>query len=197
MFFSRAINAVAVLLLVGCNAVDNSIDSNNGSRDTERDIARAFIDAFYSFDSKQLSMALVNAEKSVPSISYYQGWAKGGHYQIVNRMPCKIVDADKISCSITVEDDHMKALNIDFNVTDTFTLSFADGNIISVTTSSNDLQVYRDAAKWVRSELPELVSEPCKKFFNGGTTPEECSRVMALGYKKYSESDNFPEKYKK
>ena len=39
----------------------------------------------------------------------------------------------------------MLALGIDFNVTDTFALSFAEGEIASVETSSNDFQVFWDA----------------------------------------------------
>ena len=86
----------------------------------------------------------------------------------------------------------MLALGIDFNVTDTFEISFKNSKIVSVETSSNDLPVYYDARDWVLKELPELVEEPCKGYFDGGPTPGDCARAMAEGYKKFAASDGFP-----
>ena len=87
----------------------------------------------------------------------------------------------------------MLALGIDFNVTDTFTISFIDGVIVAVETSSNDMQIYFDARDWVLTELPELVAEACEGFFNGGSTPNECARLMAEGYRRFAASEEFPE----
>ena len=87
----------------------------------------------------------------------------------------------------------MLALGIDFNVTDTFEISFENGEIKSVETSSDDMQVYYDAAEWVKRELPELVDIPCQGFFDGGPTPGDCARAMAEGYRRFAASDDFPE----
>ncbi len=86
----------------------------------------------------------------------------------------------------------MLALGIDFHVTDTFTITFANNNIASVETSSNDLPLYFEAADWVRKELPDLIREPCQGFFDGGATPGECARAMAEGYTRFAASDDFP-----
>ena len=95
--------------------------------------------------------------------------------------------------SITVQDDLMLALGIDFNVTDTFALSFAEGEIASVETSSNDLQVFWDAREWVNEAHPELIRIPCRGMFDGGPTPGACSRAMVEGYAKFAASTDFPE----
>jgi len=62
-----------------------------------------------------------------------------------------------------------------------------------VETSSNDMQVYYDAYDWVRENLPELVREPCQGYFDGGPTPADCARVMALGYARFAASSDFPQ----
>ena len=56
----------------------------------------------------------------------------------------------------------MLALGIDFDVTDTFEITFTDTAITAVETSSDDIQLYYDARDWVRRELPALVEEPCR-----------------------------------
>ncbi len=192
MIFLRKLAAVSVLLVsvFGCNQPENTTADLNYTEKLQT--AEAFIDAFYSFDSSRLRSFLTFAEESAASITYYQGWAEGGNYEIVNRRSCEVKSADIISCSITVADDPMLALGIDFKVTDTFEITFENGEIISVETSSDDLQVYYDAAEWVRKELPELVEEPCQGFFDGGPTPADCARAMAEGYRRFAASDDFP-----
>ncbi len=87
----------------------------------------------------------------------------------------------------------MLALGIDYNVTDTFEISFMSDEITAVETSSDDLQIYYDARDWVREELPELVDLPCQGYFAGGPTPGDCARAMAEGYKQFAASDDFPD----
>ena len=156
--------------------------------------AEALIDAFYSFDSAEIKPFLFSAESSTPAIIFYQGWADGGNYKVIDRQPCKAESNTVISCSITVEDDPVLALNIDFNVTDTFTVTFSGTEIILVETSSNDKQIYHDAFNWVTKEMPEVMSGPCKGFFNGGPTPEDCARAITEGYRKFAESNAYPQR---
>jgi hypothetical protein len=189
--FRLAIVSVALFSVVSCDDSQNTTADSNHA--TILSTAEALIDAFYSFDRSRLESFLSFAEESIPSIAYYQGWAEGGNYKIVNRRPCEEKGANVIRCAITVEDDPMLALGIDFKVTDTFEISFENGEIKSVETSSDDMQVYYDAAEWVRKELPELVEEPCQGFFAGGPTPGDCARAMAEGYRRFSASDDFPE----
>jgi len=154
------------------------------------------IGAFYSFDPQLLEAALAFAESSKPQILFYQGWAKGGNYQIVTRKPCIQHENKIISCSITVKDDLMKALGIPFDVTDTFHLTFINEKLIKVSTSSNDLQVFLDAEKWVWKNRPKLVTLPCNGYFEGGTTPEKCIKAMVKGYAAFSKSKDFPREVK-
>ena len=181
---------IALLTLAACF---DSVETTS-QRDNEENIfvAEAFIDAFYSFDATELKSALSSAEESIPSIAYYQGWAEGGNYEVVNRAPCKVKSVDLISCSITVKDDLIGALGVGFDVTDTFEISFSDGRINSVTHSSNDPQVYFDADNWVRRQRPELILEPCRGFFDGGPTPGKCVQAMLQGYIEFAASDDFP-----
>ena len=181
---------IALLTLAACfDSVETAAQPDNQENIFA---AEGFIDAFYSFDSTELKSALSSAEESIPSIVYYQGWAEGGNYEVVNRIPCKVKSVDLISCSITVKDDLVGALGIDFNVTDTFELSFSDGRISSVKNSSNDPQIYYDAENWVRRQRSELILEPCRGFFDGGPTPGKCVQAMLQGYIEFAASDDFP-----
>ena len=191
MRFGATAVIAAILMLVACGRLAET----ESDVDTEKDVlvAEAFIDSFYSFDSAELQTALLNAGESAPSILYYQGWAKAGNYEVVDRMPCTIRSPALISCSITVKDDLIGALGIGFNVTDTFELSFSDGNIISVETSSNDPQAYYDARDWVRQHRPELVDEHCRGYFDGGPTPGKCVQAMVQGYAEFIASREYAE----
>ena len=153
--------------------------------DTDISTAENLIDAFYSFDANRLQRTLANAEDSAPSILYYQGWAEGGNYEIIERMPCVANSPELLSCSITVKDDLVVTLDTGFYVTDTFSISFADGKIVSVETRSNDSQEYYDARDWVRQNRSELIEEPCRGYFDGGPTPGLCAQAMLQGYKEY------------
>lgn len=184
------IPVVLIVVLTACG--ESSDSSTRDDSDARLSTAEAFIDAFYSFDPSQLGAFLSSAEDSASSIIYYQGWAEGGNYKIVDRQACVVQDTETVSCSITVEDDPLLVLGIDFNVTDTFAISFAAAEISAVETSSNDIQLYYDARDWVREKLPELVEEPCQGYFAGGPTPADCARAMAEGYRRFAASVDFP-----
>ena len=189
---SRAAGATVIALsLIACSKSAEFGDDQRG--DQLIATAETFVDAFYSFDPDALEAALSTAEDSIPSILFYQGWAEGGNYEIMERMPCNIENEGTVSCSITVKDDLIGALGIDFNVTDTFHLTFSDGQIASVTNSSNDPQAYYEAQKWVEENRPELIAEPCKGFFDGGLTPGDCVRAMVRGYSEFVASGEFSE----
>lgn len=148
--------------------------------------AEAFVDAFYSFDAERLNAALSAAPESVPRIAYYQGWAEGGNYTVVQRMPCRAESPEFVNCSITVKDDLIQALGTGFDVTDTFHLGFDGGRIVSVRVSSNDPPEFDRAMEWVQSERAELVNEPCRDAFEGGTTPHACVRAMVQGFREFA-----------
>jgi len=157
--------------------------------------AESYVDAFYSFDPEALKGVLASADESLPKMLYYQGWAEGGNYEVVKRFPCAQGNDETIGCSITVKDDLISALGIDFNVTDTFHITVVDDEIVNVTNSSNDPQAYYDAEEWVRKNRPELIALPCQGFFDGGPTPGDCVRAMVSGYVEYArysvDLDNF------
>jgi hypothetical protein len=170
-------------IVLSLTACDNPAGSSGKTELDQRIAAAEFlIDSFYSFDSDSLLNELVSARGSVPAILFYQGWADGGNYEVVERKACIAETLDKISCSITVKDDLMGALGIDFNVTDTFHLTFSEKKIVAVTTSSNDLKAYYDAHDWVEKNRPEVFEGPCRGFFDGGPTPGDCVRAMVKGY---------------
>ena len=146
--------------------------------------AEAFIDAFYSFDPERLRPLLAAAGESIDAILYYQGWAEGGNYKVLERGACAVDDAGLISCPITVQDDPVLALKTGFNVTDTFTLTFEEGRIVKVDTSSNDQPIYYQAREWVEKNMPEVMSGPCKDRGQGGATPGDCARAMTEGYRR-------------
>lgn len=144
--------------------------------------AEALLDAFYSFDVSRLRAAMSSAPTSMPQILYYQGWAEGGHYVVLQRKPCRFEAADEVSCDITVRDDLIAALGTGYDVTDTFHLTFRDGRIVKVRTSSNDPPEFEEALNWLKRERPDLLTGPCRGFFAGGPTPQACVRAVAKGF---------------
>lgn len=145
------------------------------------EVASHFIDAFYSFDSVKLSTILRNAGESQPGILYYQKWAECGNYKIIAKHEFIEKNDSIMLCPITVKDDLIGALKIDFNVTDTFHLTIHKGEIRNVQTSSNDPEIYHEAKEWVKMNHPELVEEQCKGIWKRGT-PCECVKGMISGY---------------
>jgi hypothetical protein len=128
---------------------------------------------------------MANAPGSQPQIIYYQGWAQGGNYAIVERKPCRLGGAGEISCDVTVRDDLIAALRTGYWVTDTFHLTVRDGRIVKVRTSSNDPPDLDQTLNWLKRERPEVMAGPCQGFFAGGPTPQDCVRAVIAGFAAY------------
>lgn len=154
-------------------------------QETNLRTAEAFIDAFYSFDAGQLGAYLESANESAEGILYYQGWADGGNYIVLDRQPCTAESAEKISCPVTVQDDPVVALKTGFNVTDTFHLTFTGSDITAVETSSNDQPIYYEARQWVEANMPEVMTGPCANRGTAEGTPADCARAMTEGYQRF------------
>jgi hypothetical protein len=149
--------------------------------------AEAIIDAFYSFDPARLHRAMSDAPGSFPQILYYQGWAQGGNYVVLERRPCRFEKEDEVRCEITVRDDLIAALRTGYDVTDTFHLSVENGRLAKVRTSSNDPPEFERALDWLRGQRPELFTGPCRGFFAGGPTPQDCVRAVVRGFADFAE----------
>lgn len=174
---SKAAFIFGTCLLAGCSA-----QQNEQIADPQLATAEQLIDAFYSFDPTRLRSAMANAPASIPNILFYQGWAQGGNYKILDRKPCRRGKADEVLCDVTVKDDLIAALGTGYDVTDTFHLTFEDGRIVGVRTTSNDPPEFEEALKWLGKERPEILDGPCRGFFDGGPTPQECVRTVGSGF---------------
>ena len=174
---------IAAAVVSGCGSLLRTPPPDSASRLAA---AEAFVDAFYSFDPDRLKETLAAAPESVPRIVYYQGWAEGGNYVVVQRMPCRAESPEWVTCSITVKDDLFQALGLGSDVTDTFHLGFDGGTIVSVRTTSNDPPEFDRAMEWVERERPDLVAVPCRDFFEGGPTPQACVRAMVQGFREFA-----------
>ena len=174
---------IVTLCTTGCRPASSARQTD------EANIAAAerFIDAFYSFDAERLALMLASADESAPAIRFYQGWAQGGNYRVVQRVPCQHEDERTIRCAVTVEDDLIKALRLDLHVTDTFRITVSQGTIRRVDTSSNDPPLFEEAFAWVQRERADRVRQPCQGLFAGGPTPEACVRVMVQGFAEFAE----------
>ena len=149
--------------------------------------AEALIDACYSLDTVCLRTVFSSAPGSAPQILYYQGWAEGGNYEVLDRKPCQYEKAAEIRCDITVRDDLIPALGSDFKVTDSFHISLKDGQIVAVKTTSNDPPEAKMAFEWLMKERSELFSTgACRGFFSGGPTPQDCIRAVVRGFREFS-----------
>ena len=174
-------------LILGCR--NNSQNTIGNIHNDISIIANSFIDAFYSFDSKKLENVLTMAPESQPAILYYQKWAECGNYKIMKRNVFLTLNDSMIKCPITVKDDLIGALGLDFNVTDTFHLKILNGRIHSVTTSSNDPDMYFEAKEWVTIYRPEMIEKPCEGMMDDGPTPCECVRAMIKGFTEFIASE--------
>ena len=179
-FLFTVVTLAALLSLQGCATV-------TPPKDARLTAAERLVDAFYSFDPVRLETAMTGAEESIPRIAYYQGWAEGGHYRVVERRPCVIANEREVSCSIKVEDDLIKALGLSMHVTDTFHVTFDREKMVKVTTSSNDPPLFEEAMQWVRRERAASLEQPCRDFFKGGPTPGECVQMIVRGFREFAE----------
>ncbi len=173
---------MSLMLLGGCK---NASPSEAPDQDSNVVVANEFVDAFYSFNRDSLESMLSLAKESQPSILYYQKWAECGNYEIVKRDNYIEKNDSLVLFPVTVKDDLMGALDINFNVTDTFHLSIRNGQIRSVQTSSNDLNVYYEAKEWVKQNRAELVEKACEGIWEGGPTPCECVQGMVKGFAEF------------
>jgi len=173
-----------LLIVVSCNRLSSpiAVQSNNV------ELATKFIDTFYSFNTDSLELILSAAKESQPNILYYQKWAECGNYEIVKRDTWFEKNDSLIVFPVTVKDDLMQALKIDFNVTDTFHIIIRKGRISSVQTTSNDLDVYYKAKEWVSKNRPDLIEKPCEGIWEGGPTPCACIQGMIKGFSAFIES---------
>ncbi len=165
------------LVLTSCREATRQSDSINNQV-----VANQFVDAFYSFNRDSLQTVLSEAKSSQPNILYYQKWAECGNYQIAQRNQPVQKNDSVILVPVTVKDDLMAALEINFNVTDTFRIVVSDGKIRSVETSSNDPKVYHEAKEWVNQNRSDWVNKPCEGIWNGGPTPCECIQGFIKGF---------------
>ena len=168
-----------ILILGSCGP---SSSNRSDSRSANEMLASQFIDAFYSFNSDSLESILTTAKDSQPNLLYYQKWAECGHYQIVKRGEIIHKSDTLVLVPVTVKDDLMSALKINFNVTDTFRIVIVSEKIRSVDTSSNDPDSYYEAKEWVKNNMPELIDTECEGIWNGGPTPCECIQGYLAGF---------------
>jgi hypothetical protein len=181
----RTALAISVLfLLLSCN--NNSNENTELSQLTNMDIGNEFIDAFYSFSRDSLQSILKDAKESQPEILYYQKWAECANYKIVNRAQYVEKNDSTIIFPITVKDDLMAALKINFNVTDSFHILIKNRKIRAVKTSSNDAADYYKAKEWVNQHRPELVKKACEGIWEGVPTPCECVQGMVKGFTEFT-----------
>ena len=85
-----------------------------------------------------------------------------------------------------MQDDLVLALGIDFDVTDTFSITFLDGAISAVETSSNDPQRYHDASAWVWEHRSDSVDVACNGNEDIAPDPDQCVKNMLKGYEEYA-----------
>ncbi|MEZ4972878.1 MAG: hypothetical protein R2820_06185 [Cyclobacteriaceae bacterium] len=173
---------LALLLLTECSE-KRPTDSNTTL--TNESAANQFVDAFYSFDKDSLEKVLTTAKGSQSNLLYYQKWAECGHYEIVKRGEIIHRSDTLVLVPVTVKDDLMSALKINFNVTDTFRIVIVSEKIRSVDTSSNDPDSYYEAKEWVKNNMPELIDTECEGIWNGGPTPCGCINGYIEGFHYY------------
>ena len=148
------------------------------------DLAMEFIDAFYSFNRDSLQSNLTYADESQHSLLYYQKWAECGNYKVIKRNDFIKKNDSLILCPITVKDDLIGALELDFHVTDTFHLTIINGQIRTIETSSNDPDLYYEAKDWIKLNRPELIEKACK----GASNACQCVKATVEGFVEFKQT---------
>lgn len=176
--FKKSILLICGLLLylVSCKNVSNKEDDINQTSNS--DIATEFINAFYSFNKESLQSTLKYADDSRQTIIYYQKWAECGNYKVIKQNEFIIKNDSLVLCPITVKDDLIGALEVDFNVTDTFHLTIINKKIQSIETSSNDPDLFYEAKDWIKHNKPELTEKACE----GASTACKCVKATVEGF---------------
>ena len=150
------------------------------------DVAEGMIDAFYSFDPRRLQPFLEKASYPIQlSNLRYQGWAEGSNYRVVSRMPCVTESETEVSCSVIFKDDPSVVLEIDFDIMETFHLTFEDGDIKNAIMNSNDQRSLFEARKWVGANMPQIFEGPCKNGGDERKVSASCARGMTQGYRQF------------
>jgi hypothetical protein len=175
----------AIAALLGLGGCAHPAPLQRASGNPPQVAAEKLIDAFYSYDPRRLRAALADAPASQPQLLFYQGWAEGGNYAIIERQPCQSASDSEVTCAITVRDDLIAALGTGYWVTDKFHLTIREGRIVEVRNSSNDPPEFDLALNWLRRERPDIMAGPCRGFFAGGQTPQDCVRAVVGGFKTY------------
>jgi hypothetical protein len=178
-------NLFAIAMLLGLGGCVGPVPLQRASSSPPLVAAEKLIDAFYSFDPRQLLKAMSDAPGSQPQIMFYQGWAEGGNYAIIKRQPCQFVSKSEVTCAITVRDDLILALGTGYWVTDKFHLTIQEGRIVKVSNSSDDPPDFNLALNWIKRERPEVMTGPCIGFFAGGPTPQKCVKAVVKEFKTY------------
>ncbi len=175
---------LVVSMLLGAGGCAQTVRPHYAEGRSPTGAAEQLIAAFYSFDANRLRAAMADAPGSQPQIIYYQGWAQGGNYAVVERKPCRLISKEEVSCDVTVRNDLIAALKTGYRVTDTFHLTLHDRRIVKVLTSSDDPD-FDQALNWLKRERPKIMTGPCKGFFAGGPTPRDCVRAVVAGFAAY------------
>lgn len=178
----------AAVLALCISAINACSDERDKALAANLETAEGMIDAFYSFDASRLRPFLSRAGEAQGRILGYQAWAEGGNYVVLERAPCAPEDDNTLACAITVRDDPVVALETGFNVTDTFHISFEDGIIVGVDTSSDDQPIYYEARQWVEDNLPAVMEGPCRRENGLRVTPGACARAMTEGYRQFMQA---------
>lgn len=171
---------IVSLLLFSCK---NASQANNAPNNIA--VANAFIDAFYSFNRDSLENLLTAAKPSQANILYYQRWAECGNYIVLNRSKYFEKNDSVVIFPVTVKDDLAGALNLKYNVTDTFHIVIQNGKIRSVNTSSNDPELYYQGFKWIKQNRKDLIEKPCEGWGKDPAKACACVRGVIKGFTEF------------
>lgn len=88
-------SVLSLALLAGCAPAEKETPMSQAdatSTAPEVVVAEQFIDAFYAFDREAMAELVRDAGPAGDRILWYQGWAEGGNYKVVNRGACELLE---------------------------------------------------------------------------------------------------------
>ncbi len=172
----RLLVVCALAVLGGCTEAPTQPDELKIER------AETIVSTFYSWDAIALESTLEPGEDT-ESLLYYQGWAQAAHYVIENRRPCSQTSDTRVECAITVTDDFGSTLG--YTATDTFGFEFTGDRVTQIEFEGDDPAVFLALFIWMKVFRTDVFEGPCMNMFEGGTTPAECARAVAMAAKDF------------
>ena len=142
------------------------------------EVAEEFLDAVYSLDPDRLDAAMASLpEDDRRFLTFYQGFAAASDYEVTDGPSCQ-VSGPNIQCSVRARDRFVDAVGLQAHEFERYTLSTRDGEVRDLRFRLQGPPALSEPFDWVVENRADVMDGPCRGFFDGGPTPDDCARAF-------------------